>query len=446
MKRLLLYLSLMIVVISFSSCDDDEKPKTIPEVSVPVVSDVATNSAVVEAEVIGDGNSEITSAGFVFSDAVSVPTIADDKIEVTIASDEFGTLLEHLKSGTTYYVRAYAVNSVGMGYGEVIEFTTGNAAPMAASVTIAGDFEVNKQLTATYNYVDSEGDVEGSTIFQWYIAHDNAGTGQVPIAGATSKTYTVQEAAQGKYLSVAVKPIAVTGATEGTEVKSAFFGAIGEATTVTFIYNGQEVTYGIITSTTGKKWLDRNLGAPNAPSTVDDFADYGDLFQWGRAADGHQVLFRKGLNDTDMSGVNGTTSFDAPQQPSSTDNPGHSKFIIYVSTWGDWRQPKNDNLWQGVNGINNPCPPGWRIPTLTEWAAENLVNLTTAFSKLKLTYTGLRFVNNAAFGQSTTSGIYWTSTVDADTPDQTTRIRFNPNYASLAGGRGNGYACRCIKN
>ena len=38
----------------------------------------------------------------------------------------------------------------------------------------------------------------------------------------------------------------------------------------------------------------------------------------------------------------------------------------------DWRSPQNDNLWQGVNGINNPCPSGYRIPTEAELDAERL--------------------------------------------------------------------------
>jgi uncharacterized protein (TIGR02145 family) len=49
----------------------------------------------------------------------------------------------------------------------------------------------------------------------------------------------------------------------------------------------------------------------------------------------------------------------------------------------DWRVPQNDNLWQGVDGTNNPCPEGWRIPTQTEWATlvsdEVITNYTTAY-------------------------------------------------------------------
>ncbi len=48
--------------------------------------------------------------------------------------------------------------------------------------------------------------------------------------------------------------------------------------------------------------------------------------------------------------------------------------ILYckLSYHYDWRSPQNDNLWQGVNGINNPCPSGYRLPTEAELEAERL--------------------------------------------------------------------------
>jgi len=106
---------------------------------------------------------------------------------------------------------------------------------------------------------------------------------------------------------------------------------------------------------TGKIWMDRNLGANEVATSITDAAAYGDLYQWGRAADGHQLR------------TSTTTS-----TLSTSDTPGNALFIISGGGGGaqDWRTPANDNLWQGVNGINNPCPAGYRLPTYAELVSE----------------------------------------------------------------------------
>ncbi len=44
---------------------------------------------------------------------------------------------------------------------------------------------------------------------------------------------------------------------------------------------------------------------------------------------------------------------------SSIDQPVHWNFILPLNSPNDWRSPQNDNLWQGLNGINNPFPIGY---------------------------------------------------------------------------------------
>jgi hypothetical protein len=142
--------------------------------------------------------------------------------------------------------------------------------------------------------------------------------------------------------------------------------------------------------TIGKKcWLDRNLGATTVTGTArsayaDDAAyisaesaSFGDLFQWGRGADGHQL----------RNPLSGTIDIQ-----STMDSPGHDDFI---RGFPDWRSAQNDNLWQGVSGINNPCPSGYRVPTDEELNAERTSwgsnNADGAFaSPLKLPMAGFR--------------------------------------------------------
>ena len=171
---------------------------------------------------------------------------------------------------------------------------------------------------------------------------------------------------------------------------------------VTFTYKGNIVTYGVVESL-GKCWLDRNLGASQVATAHNDSLAYGDLFQWGRLDDGHQER-------------DSGTTFEL----SDADNPGHSNFILVDSKPYNWQDPQNDNLWQGVSGINNPCPSGWRIPTEAEWDIERVSwieqNAGGAFmNQLKLTVAGYRTFSSDSPYQSpqhvSSGGAYWSSTI-----------------------------------
>jgi hypothetical protein len=439
-------LTIGLSVILVGACDDEE-PSTLPTVTTGTVQDITTTSVSVSGEIADDGNAAVIATGFVYSSIVAEPTLADEKVELTDTEKNFSATLTGLHSGTAYHLRAYVTNSVGTAYGQTVDFTTGNAPPEATNVSVTGQAQVNQLLTATYVYHDAEGDAQGATTFQWYVANDGAGASETPIADATANTFSVQEAQTGKFIRVGVKPKALSGTDAGAETKSGWVGAVGEATTVTFTYNNQEVTYGILTSAaTGRKWLDRNLGATNAPTAYNDFANYGDLFQWGRRADGHQLVNRTGATTADVTGSGTTTTL------SDSDTPPHASFIVNGSSPADWRIPQNANLWQGVNGINNPCPPGWRIPTKAEWEAELIIGgtpltIAQAYERLKLTLGGFRTGITGAFQNPESSGRYWSSTMGGTSTINPVRFSITPTLTSqTADFRAHGMMCRCTKD
>jgi uncharacterized protein (TIGR02145 family) len=277
------------------------------------------------------------------------------------------------------------------------------------------------------------------------------GTNEAAIVGATSSTFTMPQALFGKYIRVGITPKAAAGTTTGVEVKSGFKD--GEPTTVTFSYMNNSVTFGILISEkTGRKWLDRNLGASTVPSSLTDFVNYGDLFQWGRLADGHQTITR---TEATAVGVTGKTSTSDPfDYAMDTDIPNNNKFIVIGQTAPrDWRKPSNDNLWGSPLRTNNPCPEGWHVPTQEEWHAEvadnSITNLDDAFSKLNITYTGFRSgTSGNIFGIDTDA--YLASSTTINTPYEHYSIGVNINnsdgYSEINVYRAAGYAVRCIKD
>ena len=79
-------------------------------------------------EVTLDGTATVTERGIVFSDTETTPTTADRQIVAPAAGlGTYDLKMTGLDAATTYYVRAYAVNSIGTGYGDVVSFTTADA-------------------------------------------------------------------------------------------------------------------------------------------------------------------------------------------------------------------------------------------------------------------------------------------------------------------------------
>ena len=182
---------------------------------------------------------------------------------------------------------------------------------------------------------------------------------------------------------------------------------------------------------TGRKWMDRNLGANQVSTSSFHLASHGDLYQWGRGADGHQCR---------NSAVNYTLS--------STDQPTHGQFIASQQAPFDWRSPQNDNLWQGVNGANNPCPSGFRIPTEVEFQQEiqtwSSNNAAGAFaSPLKWSMAGLRGNVSGTLFNVNQLGHYWSSTVNGTNASY---LWFNNTQAqTVSYYRAFGFSIRCIK-
>ncbi len=184
--------------------------------------------------------------------------------------------------------------------------------------------------------------------------------------------------------------------------------------------------------TTGKIWMDRNLGASQVATSSVDTNSYGDLYQWGRRSDGHQC--RTSPTTTTLSSV---------------DQPAHGDFILTSNAPHDWRSPNNNNLWQGVNSVNNPCPSGYRLPTnvelTTEYQSWGQQNSPGAFaSPLKLPLAGYRSYTNGGVDTEGVFGYYWSSSFITN---DSRYLTFGSNFANVVTNyRAYGRSVRCIKD
>lgn len=164
------------------------------------------------------------------------------------------------------------------------------------------------------------------------------------------------------------------------------------------------IYYPVMSPTTGMYWLNNNLGSNYSNVLLDDWSKnpfqqaksivdknaYGNLFQWGRISDGHELRAR-----FEKDGFTYTKS----------DNPKHKLHIISNDHPYDWRENEDNSLWNSEN-INNICPIGWKVPTKEEFLKEFDNNyLNDNF--LKLTLSGYRLNHSNEIYSEGKYGNYW---------------------------------------
>ena len=120
-----------------------------PAILADVTSDEITGvSFKVTSSITANGGAEVTEKGFCYSTTEN-PTIEDSK--QTVDGDDFEVTIEELANGTTYYVRAYAMNSVGTAYSDqisVLTLTLATVADVTCSDITGVSFKVSSSITA----------------------------------------------------------------------------------------------------------------------------------------------------------------------------------------------------------------------------------------------------------------------------------------------------------
>ena len=96
----------------------------IPTVTTINITEISQRNASSGGNITSDGGANVTERGVLYSSNRTVPIIMDPRTSDGIGTGTFASSLVGLLSDLTYYVRAYAINNVGIGYGEVESFKT----------------------------------------------------------------------------------------------------------------------------------------------------------------------------------------------------------------------------------------------------------------------------------------------------------------------------------
>lgn len=229
----------------------------VPTVTTSIISNITETEATVGGNVLSDGGASVTEKGICWSTSPN-PTVENDHTVDGFGLGNFVSYIQGLTHNTKYYVRAYAINEIGISYGEQREFTTlinivapevttnditaisPNSATCGGNVISDGNAEVMAKgvcWSTTPNptiYNDHTTDGSGLGSFVSYLSNLNQNTKYYIRAYATNK----KETAYGEEKCFETKEIVlptvityeVTGVTTKTAICSGNVALDGNAT------------------------------------------------------------------------------------------------------------------------------------------------------------------------------------------------------------------------
>ena len=149
-------------------------PSIAPTVTTTALVAISTTTATSGGQVTNDGGAVVTARGVCWSTSTN-PTVAGAKTTDGAGTGVFASTLTGLSTGTTYYVRAYATNSVDTTYGEQCSFTT------ACTVTFDAESGTVEPTSKTVTFNVAYGTLPppsrtGYAFAGWWTGADGTGT------------------------------------------------------------------------------------------------------------------------------------------------------------------------------------------------------------------------------------------------------------------------------
>ncbi len=123
-------------------CLKDLASATTPSITTKSMTEITQNSAMGGGEISSDGGSIVIARGICWN-TTGTPDVQDPKTADGAGTGVFKSNMTGLSVGTKYYVRAYAVNSKGVSYGEEMSFTAGTDATKGTFVDDRDGTEYN---------------------------------------------------------------------------------------------------------------------------------------------------------------------------------------------------------------------------------------------------------------------------------------------------------------
>jgi uncharacterized protein (TIGR02145 family) len=304
-------LLILIIPALISGCQKEQEPS----VSTNPVSNITKTRVTAGGTIIDEGSSEVISRGVCWSRDME-PTIDDCKTTDGKGSGSFSSNMSVLLEDVEYYVRAYATNAYGTGYGAVVAFSSYGESPSVKSAPATNVSAASATLHAVVNAHNLATDVsfEYGTTAGYGIT---AAVAEGPVNGIanTEIHLDITELTMADVYHFRVKAVNALGTTYGNDLTFNTLLADAEGRTYNTVTIGKQV------------WMQENL-----KTTV-----YGN---------GDPIL-------TTPVASQDITSEISPKYQWSCTNVENGRYYTYYTVMDS----------RGV------CPTGWHVPSDNEWTA-----------------------------------------------------------------------------
>jgi uncharacterized protein (TIGR02145 family) len=384
---------------------------SVPRVTTSTVASITDTTAVCGGNVTSDGGLTVTARGVCWSIAQN-PTIASDTTRNGSGTGTYISTLKHLLPNTTYYVRAYATNSLGTGYGNQITFATQTALPRVTTATITAITE--STATGGGNVTSDGGLTVTARGICWSISVNPTTANSHTTNGTGTGSFTGSLTSLSRNTRYYVKAYATN--TAGTSYGDTIsFYTLAElpvltTTTETSITDSSAISGGTITNDGGAPVLSRGIcwsTLPNPKVESDDTTlngnGTGSFTSSIRNLTDRTVYYIKAYA-INKAGVgygqerSFTTAYKTGSLTDARDNQVYSTVKIGTNWWlaenlnysaagsayydsdslsnaetygrlYTWSAMMNGQASSDLNpsSVQGICPAGWHIPGNTEW-------------------------------------------------------------------------------
>lgn len=440
------FLSGLILFCITISCDKSE----VPVVTTSETSNIAGSEATSGGMITSEGSGVVITRGVCWSNQIN-PKITGSKTTDGAGAGTFISSLTGLNPATTYYVRAYATNSAGTGYGMTMSFTTAGDSPSTvtnpATDIITHQAVLNGQINP--NYLTTTVSFEYGTSTNYGSSVDYS---QNPLSGNEffAVSALIADLIPGTTYHFRVKAVNSIGTTYGDDNQFTTTGSIPSIASESFVRK----------SSTAATYL--AIINPNLLSTVVTI-EYGTSIDYGSSAAGTPNQIDGETNTSVSASITDLTpnltyhlrikavneagtiygddkTFMLPNPVTDADGNLYNTLIIGNQTWTernlevtkfndgtDIPQVTDDNLWGGLTSpgfcwysndeasskgtifgalynwyaasSGKLCPTGWHVPSHQDWTA-----LESYLSINGYNYDGAFNYNGYAIALAQTSG------------------------------------------